>query len=246
LADVAKHTRVLDTLTGPLERPALKWLAERMPLWVTPDVLTWIGVSGSVLVFAGYALTTVSPDFLWLATAGLVVNWFGDSLDGTLARVRHIERPRYGFYVDHTVDVVSESLIALGLGLSPYVSFDLAALALIGYLAMSVLVYVRTVVDGVFKISYSLLGPTEVRIVLVAVNVALYVYGNPMIGTPWGEIGLADAVVALVAAALFLIFVGTAISGMRRLAGADSRTIAEGAAQKAADDRRPDERSGRP
>ena len=236
MADVAKHTRVLDTLTGPLERPTLKWLAERMPTWVTPDVLTWVGVFGSVLVFAGYALTTVSPSFLWLATAGLVVNWFGDSLDGTLARVRHIERPRYGFYVDHTVDVVSESLIALGLGLSPYVSFDLAALALVGYLAMSVLVYIRTVVDGVFKISYSLLGPTEVRIILIAVNVALYVYGNPMISTPWGEIGLADAVVALLAAALLVIFVLTAISGMRRLAGADSEAAAENPTSESAQD----------
>ena len=236
MADVAKHTRVLDTLTGPVERPVLRWLAEHMPPWITPDVLTWIGVFGSILVFAGYALTIVSPAFLWLATVGLVVNWFGDSLDGTLARVRHVERPRYGFYVDHTVDVVSESLIALGLGLSPYVSFDLAMLALVGYLAMSVLVYVRTVVDGVFKISYSLLGPTEVRLVLIAVNVALYVYGNPMIPTPWGEIGLADAVVGLVAAALFVIFVVTAISGMRRLAGADSEAATGDPTPESAED----------
>jgi archaetidylinositol phosphate synthase len=227
MPDVARHTRVLDTLTGPLERPALKWLAEHTPAWVTPDALTWIGVFGSVLVFAGYALTTLSATFLWLATLGLVVNWFGDSLDGTLARVRHIERPRYGFYVDHTVDVVSESLIALGLGLSPYVSLDLALLALVGYLAMSVLVYVRTVVDGVFKISYSLFGPTEVRLILVAVNVALFAFGNPTIATPWGAMGLADAVVALIAAALFLAFILTAISGMRRLAGADAGASVE-------------------
>jgi archaetidylinositol phosphate synthase len=236
MSEVARHTRVLDTLTGPLERPALKWLAERMPGWVTPDLLTWLGVFGSVVVFAGYALTTISASFLWLATAGLVVNWFGDSLDGTLARVRHIERPRYGFYVDHTVDVVSESLIAFGLGLSPYVSFDLAALALVGYLAMSVLVYVRTVVDGVFKISYSLFGPTEVRLILIAVNVALFAFGDPMISTRWGEVGLADAVVGLLAAALFVAFALTAISGMRRLAGADASATAEEHADAAADE----------
>ena len=226
MADVRTHTRVLDTLTGPVERPVLHWLAERMPAWVTPDILTWVGVLGAVLAFVGYALTTRSTQFLWLATVGLLVNWFGDSLDGTVARVRHIERPRYGFYVDHTVDVLSETLIALGLGLSPYVSFDLACLALVGYLAMSVLVYVRTVVDGVFKISYSLFGPTEVRIILVGVNVALFTVGNPTIQTPLGAVGLADAVVAMVAAGLGIAFVLTAISGMRRLAGADRDAVA--------------------
>ncbi len=227
MGEVAKHTRVLDTLTGPPERRLLVWLAERMPAWVTPDILTWVGVFGSVLVFAGYALTTYSPAFLWLASAGLVVNWFGDSLDGTLARVRHVERPRYGFYVDHTVDIVSESLIALGLGLSPYVTFNLACLALIGYLAMSVLVYVRTVVDGVFKISYSLLGPTEVRIILLGVNFALYLFGNPHLPPPLSRVALADAVVGLIALILLVMFVLTAISGMRRLSGSDALSAEE-------------------
>ena len=107
-----------------------------MPAWMSPDLLTLIGILGAVIIFAGYALTKVNSIFVWLASIGFVVNWFGDSLDGTLARYRKIERPKYGFFVDHTVDAFSQLLIFVGLGLSIYVSFSVAALALTGYLLM--------------------------------------------------------------------------------------------------------------
>ena len=148
------HERVNDILLGPLERPALAWLAARMPAWVNPDILTGIGIFGAALICAGYWLSNLSPQFLWLVVFGFVVNWFGDSLDGTLARYRKIERPRYGFFVDHTVDAFSEVLVVTGLGLSPYVRLDIALLGLVGYLLVSVMVYIRTYIDGVFKISY--------------------------------------------------------------------------------------------
>ena len=117
MSEPKPHQRVNDILLGPFERPALQWLAERMPRWVTPDVLTATGIFGSVMTFAGYWASSSTATFLWLASLGLVVNWFGDSLDGTLARFRHIERPKFGFFIDHTVDAISESLIVFGLGL---------------------------------------------------------------------------------------------------------------------------------
>ncbi len=159
--------RVNDILLGPLERPALKWLAAHMPAWVSVDMCTIIGVIGTVVISGSYILSTWDRNFLWLASLGFVINWFGDSLDGTLARYRHIERPVFGFYIDHTVDAFSETLIFLGLGLTPYVNFSVACLALIGYLLLSVLVYIRTYVMGEFKISYGKLGPTEVRVLAI-------------------------------------------------------------------------------
>jgi len=158
--DRSQHTRVNPMLLGPLERPALRWLAAHMPAWVHPDLLTAFGFLGTVVIFVSYVLTNYSPWFLWLASLGLIMNWFGDSLDGTLARYRNIERPKYGFFVDHIVDALDEVLVFLGLGLSPYIDFRIATLALIGYMLMSVLVYVDTIVTGKFRISYAKLGPT--------------------------------------------------------------------------------------
>jgi phosphatidylglycerophosphate synthase len=175
--DIRKHKRILDTFTGPVERPLLQWLAARQPAWVTPDMLTLVSIFGAVVIFIGFLLTNYSKNYLWLATFGFIINWYGDSLDGTLARFRHIERPIYGFYIDHVADAFVEVLIFLGLGLSPYVRFDLACLTLIGYLLLSVLVYVRTCVKGEFTISYGKLGPTEARLIAVSGNTLVYFFG---------------------------------------------------------------------
>lgn len=172
-----KHTRVNDILLGPLERPALQWLAQRMPKFVTPDVLTLIGLLGSFITGLSYYLTTYDKIFLWIADLGLVINWFGDSLDGTLARYRKIERPKYGYFIDHTLDSLSIIIIAVGAGLSPYTRFDFVMFALVGYLLMSVLVYIRTYVYGVFKISYYKIGPTEVRLIIIILNTLVYFFG---------------------------------------------------------------------
>ncbi len=174
MADIKSHKRVNDMLLGPLERPALQWLAARMPAWVTPDVLTGIGVIASIMIFAGYWLSNQSTWWLWFVNLGFVLSWFGDSLDGTLARYRKIERPKFGFYIDHTVDAVAEFFTIIGIGLSPFLRLDIAAFALIGYLMMSVHVYVRTCVDGVFKISYGTVGPTEMRAIIMLVNTAIF------------------------------------------------------------------------
>ena len=231
MPDVKSHKRVNDILLGPLERPALQWLAAHMPAWVTPDTLTGIGIVGSLVIFASYGLTTLSPWFLWLASLGFIINWFGDSLDGTLARYRKIERPTYGFFVDHTVDAISEALVILGLGLSIYVRFDLAAMALIGYLMMSVFVYVRMNVDGVFKISYGKIGPTELRAIVMLVNTIIFFFGNPTISLPFVTLTIFDIVVAVIAFLLITVFV---ISTWRYARELDQRDRAERLARQQA------------
>src|SRR5258708_2157279 len=148
----------------PLEGPALSWLAANMPRSITPDHLTGIGFAGALIAAIGYAASGSSPVFLWVATLGLVVNWFGDSLDGTVARLRKIERPRYGYYLDNSIDCIAQLLIAIGIGLSGYVRFDLCLLALVAYMMVSTLSFLRANVSGVFQISYAAVGPTEVQI----------------------------------------------------------------------------------
>jgi phosphatidylglycerophosphate synthase len=215
------HERVNDILLGPLERPALQWLSARMPDWVTPDVLTGIGIAGSLLIFASYWLANIDPLFLWLANIGFVVNWFGDSLDGTVARYRKIERPKYGFFVDHTVDAFSQLLIVLGLGMSPYVRFDIALLALVGYLMMSVLVYVRTYVDGVFRISYGKLGPTEIRVILILITTSFFFVKAETVNLPFADLTIYDLAIGFLAALLLLVFLVSTARQARELAKLD-------------------------
>lgn len=172
------HIRINDTLLAGLEKKALLWMAEHMPAWVVPDTLTGIGLGASFLIFVSYALTFFNPAFLWLASLGFVIQWFGDSLDGTLARVRKIERPRYGFFVDHLIDTVSEVLIFIGLGLSPYLRFDLALMAMTSYMLLATYVYLVTYVNGVFRISFWRLGPTETRLLAIIANTIVFFTGN--------------------------------------------------------------------
>jgi phosphatidylglycerophosphate synthase len=218
MTDAKSHKRVNDILLGPLERPALLWLSAHMPPWISPDILTLIGILGAVIICAAYVLTNVDRGFLWLASLGFVINWFGDSLDGSLARYRRIERPKYGFFVDHTVDAFSQLLIFLGLGLSPYVSFSIAALALVGYLLMTVLVYVDTYVSGVFKISYGKFGPTEMRVLAILANAIFFFVGRPVVETAMGTVAVYDLLVLAIAFALIVVFLVSTVKRARELA----------------------------
>ena len=226
MRDISKHQRVNDILLGPIERPVLRWLAAHMPTWMTPDMLTAIGMLSALGILISYALSGYNRGFLGLASLGFVINWFGDSLDGTLARYRHIERPIFGFFVDHTMDAVNEVMIFIGLGLSPYVNFSIACLALIAYMLLSVLVYVRTCVMGEFKISYSKLGPTEVRVLAILLNTVMYFVGVRTISFSAGGLGQItfspyDLAVAFVALLLFFFFIVTAAQETISLARAD-------------------------
>ena len=219
--DIRKHKRVNDILLGPLERPALKWFAAKLPAWVTPDVLTGIGMIGTLMIFFGYWLTDRNLAFLWLASLGFFVNWWGDSLDGTVARHRKIERPKYGFYVDHIVDSISQFVLLLGLGLSSLVRMELALLASIGYLLMSVYVYIRTAVVGEFKISYGKLGPTEIRAGAILINTIVFFIGNPSVQFPFGTLTVYEIFISLITGILFLLFLISSIKGAIELADAD-------------------------
>jgi archaetidylinositol phosphate synthase len=221
----ANHTRINNILLGPIERPILQWLAVHSPKWMNPDIYTAIGVSGCVITLVGYILSRFNPGYFWLATFGFFVNWYGDSMDGTLARYRHIERPVYGYFVDHIIDVIGQVLIFIGLGLSPYVSFNIACLALVAFLLMSVLVYLRTYVVGEFKLSYGKLGPTEARVVAVMLNTAMFFFGKQI----WhlkinvlGDIAVNpyEIIVGLVALLLLYFFLMTAFKESLRLAKA--------------------------
>lgn len=156
------------------ERPALARLAARMPGWITPDRLTSIGFFGALVTFAAYALSGSRPALLWLASLGLAINWFGDSLDGTLARLRKIERPRYGYYLDNAIDCIAALLLAGGIALSGYVRADLCFLGLAAYTMLSALTFLRATVAGVFQISYGPIGPTETRIGFAVLNAAIF------------------------------------------------------------------------
>lgn len=218
MTETKSHQRINDILLGPLERPALQWLAAHAPAWMTPDHLTAIGTFGALLIFVSYWLSNQNPAFLWVATLGLLINWYGDSLDGTLARYRKIERPAYGFFVDHTVDAFNEMLVVLGLGLSPYIRFDVAALALIGYMLMSVYVYVRTYVRGVFQISYGKFGPTEVRVILAILNALMFFEVAPQFSLAAVTVSIYDLMVLAIAVILVALFVGNTLREARRLA----------------------------
>jgi phosphatidylglycerophosphate synthase len=174
---MAYARRELTFLLAEPERRLLRAIAVRLPWWVTSDQLTGLGVLGALGTGAAYALSGLSAAWLWVASALLVVNWFGDSLDGTLARARRAERPRYGYYLDHIVDAFSTAAIGAGLGLSPYVALGIALAGVLAYLVLSINVYLESAAFGVFRLGYGRVGPTEARIVLIAANALLALSG---------------------------------------------------------------------
>ena len=213
----ASPTRWNEGFFQPLERPALAWLAAHMPRSVTPDHLTGIGFTGAILAFIGYAASGSDPAFLWVATLGLVVNWFGDSLDGNVARFREIERPRYGYYLDNSIDCIAQLLLTIGIGLSGYVRFDLCLLALVAYLMVSILSFIRASVAGVFQISYAAVGPTEVRVGFVALNALLIIF--PPQSLDWGlPLSYPNLWSLAWSSAMLLTFLLTMVMQVRQLA----------------------------
>lgn len=177
LPQAKQLARIQDNLLAASERRLLTWLCRRMPAWITPDILTALGVVGAIIIFAGYAATALSPHWLWLSILGYVIQWFGDSMDGSLARFRRIERPAFGYFIDHSCDGFTTLLIMTGIGFSPYVRLDVALLALIGYLLMSIHAYLSARVLGELQLSYLGAGPTELRFVLIALTLAMLILG---------------------------------------------------------------------
>jgi archaetidylinositol phosphate synthase len=155
------------------EARVMEWIARRLPARVLPDHLTLLGVLAALGIAAAYVLSNGDSVWLWAASGLLVVHWLGDSLDGTLARVRRIERPTYGYYLDHLVDAIATAVIGLGLGLSPHLLLASGLVLVVVYLVLSINTYLETQALGVFRLGYGRLGPTEARLGLIALNTAL-------------------------------------------------------------------------
>jgi phosphatidylglycerophosphate synthase len=198
-------------LTASLEKRALGWLAARMPAAVNSDHLTALGLLAMVAAGTAYALSGRHPWLLLAVNALLVVNWFGDSLDGTLARFRNRCRPRYGFYVDHVVDTFGALFLLGGLALSPYMSAWAAAAVLVAYFMLAIHVYLATYSLGVFKIAFGGLGGTELRLVLAAVNALIFVWPSVTVaGVTVLPLDVAGVLVALGLVITLVVAVGRA------------------------------------
>ena len=200
--------RIQTSILNRAEKVALVWLAQRQPKWVTSDFLTYMGVLGALIYALGCMLSSGNILYLWLASFGMVLNWYGDSLDGTLARVRNLQRPVYGFFIDHSLDAITICIMCIGAGLSPMFRMDVALLVLAGYLVLSVYTYIVTIIKGEFRLTYSSFGPTEFRLVIILINtISMY--------PPWIEVvfeiychplGVYDIVGLAIAVFLFVAY----------------------------------------
>ena len=190
------------SLLAPLERVCLSWLARNMPSRVKPDHLTLLGFAAMLIAGAGYACASRWPPALHVVNLCLALNWFGDSLDGTLARARNKQRPRYGFYVDHIIDAFGIFFIICGLALSGLMSWNIALGVLVVYFMLSIDVYLATYTIGTFKISFYKFSPTELRILLAIGN--LRAMSHPMTRV-FGDRHLFFDVGAVVAIALMAV-----------------------------------------
>jgi archaetidylinositol phosphate synthase len=165
--------RVNQALTASIEKRALVWMAERAPAWLTSDQLTILGLSAQIAAGVCYGLARYDRRALLLVIVCIALNWLGDSLDGTLARVRCQQRPRYGFYVDHMVDLFGAIALMCGLGCSDLVHWPIAIAMLIAFLLLSSESFLATYTLSCFQLSQGLFGPTEIRILLIIGNLAL-------------------------------------------------------------------------
>jgi phosphatidylglycerophosphate synthase len=180
--------------------------------------LTLTGFVGALICGLAYGGSCLSPALLWLASVGLIINWFGDSLDGTLARFRNIERPRYGFFIDNTTDLLSQMCIFFGFGASPYMRFDVACLGLAGYYMVSFFNLIKAMDTRLIKIGFFGVGPTEIRLGFICYNFLLLMVGPWSINTSFGAMSPIDAVVIITLAAVLISLILTIWSEGRRLA----------------------------
>ncbi|PQM26839.1 CDP-alcohol phosphatidyltransferase [Sphingopyxis lindanitolerans] len=199
-------TRIQQNFLARHERRLLNWICPRLPAWATPDQLTALGFLGAVIVAAGYMLSWIDDEWLGLCLVGYIVNWFGDSLDGSLARWRRIERPSYGYFVDHSIDAVGTLLMVGAIGASPYMRLDVALMAVIGYFLLSIHTFLAAKVVGEFRLSYMAGGPTELRLMLMAMTVTMALVGPGDIGgTNFSPFDLFALVVSSILVTIFVV-----------------------------------------
>lgn len=212
--------RIQRNVLAKSEQRLLAWLCRRLPASLTPDRLTALAMVAAFATGAGYALSNLHPAWLILAVVGYPLHWFGDSLDGTIARFRGIERPRYGYFIDHSCDGLATLVILGGLGTSPYLRTDIALFVTAGYLLMAVHTFLLAKVQGEFPLSQMGAGPTELRLILIALTIAMGVLG-PDAGRVGGFNGF-DVLFAAVGVILVATFVVQTLLTGKRLARADN------------------------
>ena len=198
-------TRLQNSFTAATERKALLCLAAHMPPSINSDHLTLLGFVAMFLAGCSYALARWNPWGLLLATICLALNWFGDSLDGTLARFRNRQRPRYGFYVDHMIDSFGALFLMVGLAASGYIDWRIATGMLVAFLLLSIESYLASYTLGIFRLSFAKFGPTEIRILLAIANTVLFFLPAARV-SGWShrllDVGGAIAIVAMTAMAI--------------------------------------------
>jgi len=209
--------RIQNSILSKTEKRVLIKLASKIPHNITPDHLTILGFLGSLITGISYFLTGYSIIFFWVASLGLIINWFGDSLDGTLARLRNIQRPLYGFFIDHNTDALSALVISLGVGLSPYFSLSLILILLIGYYLLSILTYINSILLNYFKISYGIFGPTELRLFIIIVNAILFftIDDMPVLNIVGYKILLTDFFAIFISIVLYVLYIYYFITARR-------------------------------
>jgi len=208
LGAFAPPIRIQTNILARSERSLLDRICEALPGWVTPDRLTVAGFFGGIVTAAGYVASNFSPAFLFLASFGLILNWFGDSLDGSLARHRKVERHRYGFFLDHSADAGSNLLITIGLGLSPFVSMEVALFTLVGYLLLALFVFLSHQVSGALRLSFLGFGPTEMRLIMVLLNTMMFLLGPlpvTLLGREFSRYDVWVGILGLVLIGLFAV-----------------------------------------
>lgn len=203
------------------EKRFLRWLAGKLPRWVLPDDMTAIGVLSALAIAAAYQLSNDANAWLWVASGLLVVQWIGDSLDGTLARVRGIERPTYGYYLDHLVDAISTAAIGIGLGLSPFMLLSTGTLIVVAYLILSINVYLESFAFNRFSIGYGKIGPTEIRLILILLNTALALELGLDFQLVGVDLTVFDVVGLGIAGVMTVLLSGRAFRNLRELARAE-------------------------
>ena len=197
-AEFRPATRIQESVTSGPEKKALLWLAARIPASINSDHLTVLGFVAMFLTGCSYAAARSNSWGLIAAIFFLAINWFGDSLDGTLARFRNRQRPRYGFYLDHLIDSFGALSLMAGLGASGYLDWRIAAAMLVAFLLLSIETYLASYTLGVFRLSFAKLGPTELRLLLIFGNIVLFFHPAARVpGLPYRMLDFGGATAAL-------------------------------------------------
>lgn len=220
--EIKQATRIQTSVLNGLEKKILVWMAERQPRWVTSNFLSFIGFVGAVVIAIGFILSDKNINYLWISSLGLLINWYGDSMDGTLARVRNTQRPLFGYYLDHILDGVNESIMFIGAGISALMHMPLALLVLLLYLLITINVSINAHLRREFKLTYLKMGPTEFRIAIIIANTVM-IFSEKVRNFIWNieifnhEIALTafDCLAIVLIVLLLLIFIFTVVTDLK-------------------------------